>query len=72
MIIHACPFNFLMQSYHMTMLTIFKPWGVGSTPFPTKDMYQEGIDGRDNTDLKGNFEKILKNQIEIFWNCNNV
>ena len=35
MVIHACPFNFLMQSYHMTMLTIFKPWGVGSTPFPT-------------------------------------
>ena len=23
------------------------------------------IDGRDNTDLEGNFEKILKNQIEI-------
>ena len=30
------------------------------------------IDGRDNTDLEGNSEKILKNQIEIFWNCNNV
>ena len=45
-----------------------------------KAMYLEGIfalkngkiDGRDNTDLEGNFEKILKNQIEIFWNCNNV
>ena len=24
------------------------------------------IDGRHNTDLEGNFEKILKNQIEIF------
>ena len=24
------------------------------------------IDGRDNTELEGNFEKILKNQIEIF------
>ena len=24
------------------------------------------IDGRDNTDLEGNFEKILKNQNEIF------
>ena len=24
------------------------------------------IDGRDNADLEGNFEKILKNQIEIF------
>ena len=35
MVIHACPFNFLMQSYHMTMLTIFKLWAVGSTPFPT-------------------------------------
>ena len=35
MVINACPFNFLMQSYHMTMLTIFKLWGVGSTPFPT-------------------------------------
>ena len=30
------------------------------------------IDGRENTDLEGNFEKILKNQIEIFWNCYNV
>ena len=40
-----------------------------------KAMYQEGIfavDGRDNADLEGNFEKIFKNQIEIFWNCNNV
>ena len=35
MVIHACPFNFLMQSYHMTMLTIFKLWAVGSTPFRT-------------------------------------
>ena len=35
MVIHARPFNFLMQSNHMTMLTIFKLWGVGSTPFPT-------------------------------------
>ena len=24
------------------------------------------IDGRNNTDLEGNFEKILKNQNEIF------
>ena len=24
------------------------------------------IDGRNNTDLEGNFEKILKNHIEIF------
>jgi len=24
------------------------------------------IDGRDNADLEGNFEKKLKNQIEIF------
>ena len=30
------------------------------------------IDDRDNTDLEGNFEKILKNQIKIFLNCNNV
>ena len=30
------------------------------------------IDGGDNADLEGNFEKILKNQIEIFWICNNV
>ena len=45
-----------------------------------KAMYQEGIfalkndkmDGRDNTDLEGNFEKIFKNQIKIFWNCDNV
>ena len=35
MVIHACPFTFLMQSYHMTMLTIFKLWAVGSTSFPT-------------------------------------
>ena len=35
MVIHTCPLNFLMQSYHMTMLTIFKLWGVGSIPFPT-------------------------------------
>ena len=28
------------------------------------------IDGHDSTNLEGNFEKILKNQIEIFWNCN--
>ena len=34
-VIHACPFNFLMQWYHMTMLTISKLWGMGSTPFPT-------------------------------------
>ena len=30
------------------------------------------IDGRDNIDLEGNFEKKKKNPIEIFWNCNNV
>ena len=35
MVINACPFNFLMQSYHMTMLTILKLRGVGSTLFPT-------------------------------------
>ena len=40
-----------------------------NTIFRMKAMYQEGIlplkngkiDGRDNTDLEGNFEKILKN-----------
>ena len=45
-----------------------------NTIFLMKAMYQERIfaveigkiDGRDNTDLEGNFEKILKNQIEIF------
>ena len=39
-----------------------------------KAIYQKGIsplkndkiDGRDNTDLEGNFEKILETQIEIF------
>ena len=30
------------------------------------------IDGRDNANLEGNFEKKLKNQIENFGNCNNV
>ena len=42
--------------------------------FLMKAMYQEGIfaveigkiDGRDNADLEGNFEKIFKIQIEIF------
>ena len=42
--------------------------------FLMKGMYQEGIfaveigkiDSRDNTDLEGNFEKIVKIQIEIF------
>ena len=33
----------------------------GFSPFKNRK-----IDGRDNTDLEGNFEKILKNQIEIF------
>ena len=43
-----------------------------NTIFLIKVMYQEGIlkngkiDGRDNADLERNFEKILKNQIEIF------
>ena len=33
----------------------------GFSPFKNRK-----IDGRDNADLEGNFEKILKNQIEIF------
>ena len=45
-----------------------------NTIFLMKAMYQEGIfavengqiDGPDNADLEGNFEKLLKNQIEIF------
>ena len=48
--------------------------------FLMKAVYQESIFAvekwqnwcRDNTDLEGNFEKILKNQIEVFWICNNI
>ena len=51
-----------------------------NTIFLMKAMYQEGFLAvekwqnwcRDNTDLKGNFEKIFKNEIEIFWICNNI
>ena len=32
---------------------------------PGRD-FRHKIDGRDNADLEGNFEKILKNQVEIF------
>ena len=64
MVIHACPFNFLMQSYHMTMLTIFKLWGVGSTPFPT----QTTLDCFDEKTVSSHFLDLLKeNGLLSFW-----
>ena len=62
------PQNFISQIDRGTLLFFW------NTIFLMKAMYQDGIfavekwqiDGGDNADLEGNFEKILKNQIEIF------